>query len=56
MRIPTSYIKEFQRLYKKHFGTEISSEEAQVQGLAVMRLVAITLEKEQLKQKKLVNK
>ena len=44
MRIPTANIEEFQRLYKKHFGEEISSEEAQKQGLAVMRLVAITME------------
>ena len=44
MRIPTANIEEFQRLYKKRFGEEISSEEAQKQGLAVMRLVAITME------------
>lgn len=49
MRIPTANIREFQKLYKKHFGETISDEEAQIQGLAVMRLVAISMEeKEQL--------
>lgn len=44
MRIPNANIEAFRRLYHKHFGIELSSEEAQRQGLAVMRLVAITME------------
>ena len=46
MRIPNANIEEFQKLYKKHFGVALSSEEAQKQGLAVMRLVAIAMEQD----------
>lgn len=49
MRIPEEQIKKFQALYKKAFGADISSEEAQKQGLAVMRLMAIRQEEELLK-------
>lgn len=42
--IPEPLIKRFQKLYKACFGEDISSEEAQKQGLAVMRLVAIRQE------------
>lgn len=42
--IPEPLIKRFQELYKAHFGVSISSEEAQKQGLAVMRLVAVRQE------------
>ncbi|MCL2085337.1 hypothetical protein FWH09_00135 [Candidatus Saccharibacteria bacterium] len=48
MRIPEEYIKKFQELYKKEFGEDISSEEAQVQCLALVRLVAIKKEGEML--------
>ena len=46
MRIPDDLIKEFQLLYRNAFGIEISVEEAQIQGLAVMRLVALKREQE----------
>ena len=46
MRISDDLISEFQLLYKNAFGVEISAEEAQIQGLAVMRLVALKREKE----------
>jgi hypothetical protein len=48
MRLPDKCIKEFQVLYKRAFGIEISDEEAQTQGLAVMRLVAIKKKRELL--------
>lgn len=44
MRIPDDLISEFQLLYKNAFGIEINAEEARVQGLAVMRLVALNRE------------
>lgn len=44
MKISDDLISEFQLLYKKAFDIEISAEEAQVQGLAVMRLVALRRE------------
>lgn len=45
MKISDDLISEFQLLYKKAFDIEISAEEAQVQGLAVMRLVALKRER-----------
>ena len=42
MRIPEKNIKELQKLYKKSFGLDIDTEEAQKQGLAIMRLVALS--------------
>ena len=44
MRISVENIKRLQRLYKATFGIDIDAEEAQVQGLAIMRLTAITIE------------
>ena len=49
MQIPTIYVKKFQRLYKQTFGEDISEEEAKIQGLAVMRLVAIAIKHDQEK-------
>lgn len=45
MRISAENIKKLQRLYKTTFGIDIDAEEAQVQGLAIMRLTAITIER-----------
>lgn len=44
MRIPAENIKKLQRLYKTAFGVDIDAEEAQKQGLAIMRLVSIAME------------
>jgi len=44
MRIPAENIEKLQRLYKSAFGVDIDAEEAQKQGLAIMRLVAIVEE------------
>ena len=44
MRIPDALIGQFQSLYRQAFGVDITAEEAQIQGLAVMRLVAIRQE------------
>lgn len=52
MRIPDANIKQFQSLYKRVFGVEIDSEEAQKQGLAVMRLVAVRQEEKLLNKEK----
>ncbi len=35
-------IKKFQTLYKKHFGEEISKEEAVRKGLKLIRLIQLT--------------
>jgi hypothetical protein len=52
MRIPDANIKQFQSLYKTVLGIDIDTEEAQKQGLAVMRLVAIKQEKKLLNKEK----
>ena len=52
MRIPDANIKQFQSLYKAVLGVDIDTEEAQKQGLAVMRLVAIRQEKKLLNKEK----
>ena len=39
MQLSDALIRSFQALYKESFGEEISAEEAQKQGLAVMRLI-----------------
>lgn len=44
MRIPAENIEKLQRLYKSAFGVDIDAGEAQKQGLAIMRLVSITME------------
>lgn len=41
MQIPPSRIEQLKSLYKTAFGCELSDEEAQIQGLAILRLVAI---------------
>jgi hypothetical protein len=49
LRVPTELneeqIKEFQRLYFERFGVEISREEAIEEGLSLIRLVAIVIDK-----------
>lgn len=34
-------IKEFQRLHKEHFGTEISAKDARENGIKLLRLIAL---------------
>jgi hypothetical protein len=47
IKIPTELndkqIQEFQQIYKKVYGEEISREEAINQGLSIIRLLAISL-------------
>lgn len=49
LRVPTELkeeqIKEFQRLYFERFGEEISREEAIEEGLSLIRLIAIVIDK-----------
>lgn len=53
MCIPAENIEKLQNLFKSAFGVDIDAEEAQKQGLAIMRLVAISKEQgsENLKSK-----
>jgi len=39
MNLTDEHILEFQMLYKKHFGTEITKEQALEKGLRLIRLV-----------------
>ena len=41
MQIPPARIEQLKSLYKIAFGRELTDEEAQTQGLAILRLVAI---------------
>lgn len=41
MQIPPARIEQLKSLYKTAFGRELTDEEAQTQGLAILRLVAI---------------
>ncbi len=41
MNISDKHILEFQALWKKHFGTEITKEQALEKGLRLIRLVEI---------------
>ena len=49
LRVPTELnegqIKEFQQLYFERFGEEISRDEAIEEGLSLIRLVAIVIDK-----------
>lgn len=50
MKITEKQIESFQTLYKKHFGEEITKEEALNRGLKIIRLIEIVLkEKSKLK-------
>lgn len=44
MQIPQELINQFKTLYKEQFGIKLTNEEAQKQGLAVMRLIAVRYE------------
>lgn len=44
MQIPQDRIEQLKCLYKEAFGDDLSDEEAQVQGLAILRLVAFRLD------------
>ncbi|OGN13832.1 MAG: hypothetical protein A3J47_03825 [Candidatus Yanofskybacteria bacterium RIFCSPHIGHO2_02_FULL_43_22] len=41
MVVPDSDIIKFQELYKKHFGKEISREDAYEQGIKLLRLMSL---------------
>lgn len=44
MQIPQELTNQFKTLYKGQFGIKLTNEEAQKQGLAVMRLIAVRYE------------
>jgi len=46
MQLADEHITEFQMLYKKHFGTEISKTEALAKGIRLIRLMEIVLKHE----------
>ena len=50
MQIADEHIKEFQVLYKKHFGVEISTAEALTKGIRLIRLMEIVSKHEAKKQ------
>ena len=41
MALSDENIKEFQTLYKEHFGKEISKEDARENGIKLLRLISI---------------
>jgi hypothetical protein len=41
MQIPEKKLREFQKLYKKHYGEEISLEESYERGIRLIRFVQI---------------
>ena len=45
-RLAKEDVKEFQLLYKRHFGVELNYGEAEAEGLKVIRLVAMTQPKD----------
>lgn len=45
INITDSNIREFQALYKEHFGIEISKEDATEQGMKLVRLILLVCEK-----------
>lgn len=50
MQLADEHIKEFQMLYKKHYGVEISTAEALEKGIRLIRLMEIVLKHEAKKQ------
>jgi hypothetical protein len=50
LKVPTELsdkqIEEYQRIYKKTYGEDISRDEAIEQGLSLIRLIAIVLRKD----------
>ncbi len=46
MQLTDEHIAEFQMLYKKHFGVDISKAEALEKGIRLIRLMEITLKHE----------
>lgn len=50
MQLADEHIKEFQVLYKKHYGVEISTAEALEKGIRLIRLMEIVLKHEAKKQ------
>ena len=47
MNLTDEHILEFQMLYKKHFGKEISKEDALAKGIRLIRLVEVVLKNSQ---------
>jgi hypothetical protein len=43
MQLADEHIAEFQMLYRKHFGQDISTEEALEKGLRLIRLIEVVL-------------
>jgi aldehyde:ferredoxin oxidoreductase len=41
MALSDENIEEFQKLYKEHFGVEISKEDARENGIKLLRLISI---------------
>jgi len=46
MQLADEHLAEFQMLYKKHFGVDISKAEALEKGIRLIRLMEITLKHE----------
>ena len=46
MQLTDEHVAEFQMLYKKHFGMDISKAEALEKGIRLIRLMEITLKHE----------
>lgn len=49
MQISQELVDRFKTLYKEQFGIGLTNEEAQKQGLAVMRLIAVRYENKLIK-------
>ncbi len=49
MQISQELVDQFKTLYKERFDIELTNEEAQKQGLAVMRLIAVRYENKLMK-------
>jgi hypothetical protein len=48
MKLADSDIKEFQKLYEKHFHRRISNQEAEVEALKVIQLVSLIQPKKRM--------
>ena len=49
MNLTDEHIAEFQMLYRKYFGKEISKEDAMVKGIRLIRLMEVVLKNSQPK-------
>lgn len=55
MQLSDAQVKEFQALYKKHFGKSISYEQAQADGMRLIRLVSLTQPRKKMDMERLVS-